>query len=101
MAPTINLVYKENFRLELSVLLVSRSIVVGDNKPPCTANRIPGPMTVIEDVRAFGRFPADYPFEQFSSPGGEVRNIARTSQFSQAFESQTGDIGEIGIALEC
>jgi hypothetical protein len=54
---------------------------------PCSANRIPCPITMIEDVRAFGRFPPDYPFEQFSSPSGEVRDIARTSKFSQAFES--------------
>src|SRR5215469_11588 len=100
-APTINLIYKENFRLELECSLVSRSIVVGDNEPSCICNSIPGPVTMIEDVGAFGRFPADYPFEQFSSPGGEMRDIGRTSQFSQAFESQTGDIGEIGIALEC
>ena len=54
---------------------------------PCTANRIPGPITMIKDVRAFGRFPPDYPFEQFAFPRGEVRDIARTSKFSQAFES--------------
>ena len=56
---------------------------------------------MIKDVRPFSRLPPDDPFEQFASPSAEGWDIVRASKFSHVFESQTSDIREIGIAMEC
>jgi hypothetical protein len=71
----------------------------------CTpsANRIPSRTrgTMIKDARPFGCLPADDPFEKLTSPSAETHGIVRTFKFLHALQSQTSDIGRLGIALEC